>query len=238
MAGSVIHSFPATRAFDWLAEGWRIFRLAPRQWLLAALASAAIIVLLSVVPRVGELLGNLAALLLLGGLMQMARDLDEGITPPLSRMFVAVREQLVPVVLTALVIGLVVSIAIFAVVVLAGGSAWLGGLASGKWTGMARNSLAGLAIVMGVIAIALGSTMFWFSPGLVVLRGMKPVESVRQSARGFARNWGASLLFAAMFFGLGIAATIPFGLGWLLLMPVMAAASYTAVKDVFGLPER
>lgn len=229
-----IRSYPASRAFDWLAEGWRLFKLSPKVWLLATVMSVVISLLLAAIPKVGQLLANFAALFLFGGLLLIAQDVDAGRTPPLSRLFAVFQTQLVPVLLTTVLMSLVVGILVFVVVLVAGGTAVMGGLTAGSAAKLFSLSAGGVVMLLGALAIMAVSSALWFSPGLVVLRNMGAWDSIKQSALGFLRNWTAMLLMTVIFFGLAIAATIPFGLGWLVLTPVLCAASYASIKDVFA----
>jgi len=50
-------------------------------------------------------------------------------------------------------------------------------------------------------------------------------------------NWLPALVFGLLVIVLGVAASIPLLLGWLLLMPVLFAAMYVSYKEVFDVPE-
>ena len=53
------------------------------------------------------------------------------------------------------------------------------------------------------------------------------------SFRGCLRNVVPFLLYGLIGFGLAIVASIPFGLGWLVLGPVTMATIYTSYCDIF-----
>jgi uncharacterized membrane protein len=74
----------------------------------------------------------------------------------------------------------------------------------------------------------------WFSPALVVFRGVPPVEAVRASFAACLRNIVPFLLHGIVFLVAAIVASIPFGLGWLVLLPLVTLTMYSSYKDVFG----
>ena len=97
--------------------------------------------------------------------------------------------------------------------------------------GMGAGILGGLLMVLALMAC---SVAFWFVGTLVALGGLGPWQAIRTSARAAFANLGAVVVFTLLLIPLGIAATIPLGLGWLVLMPMISGASYASYEDVFG----
>jgi uncharacterized membrane protein len=228
-----IRSYPASRAFEWLAQGWRIVMALPKPLLLAGLVSFVILVLLGFIPKVGQLLSAYATLFLLGGLIVMAKEADAGRQPAVSQVFEVFRSQGGSVLGASLIMGVVITGFVILVFVLAGGSALLGRVSGSSLPKGMGASLVALIMLLGLLAIVLSVGLFWFSLPLIVLRKAKAMQSLGQSMRGFARNWGAVLLISLLFFLLSIVAAIPLGSGMILLLPVMAATTYAAVNDVY-----
>jgi len=88
-----------------------------------------------------------------------------------------------------------------------------------------------------LVALALSIPIYmalWFAPALVVLRRMAPVAAIRESFLGCLKNIVPFLVYSIVFLVLGIVASIPLGLGWLVLGPVTVASVYTAYRDIFG----
>ena len=77
------------------------------------------------------------------------------------------------------------------------------------------------------------STAHWFAPALVVFHQLGPVEAMKDSFLGCLRNVLPFLVYGIMFTLLAILATIPLGLGWLVLGPVTVASIYTAYRDIY-----
>jgi len=74
----------------------------------------------------------------------------------------------------------------------------------------------------------------WFAPALVVLRGLAPMAAVRESFLGCLKNMVPFLIYGIVLLVPSIFATIPFLLGWLVLLPVVIASIYVAYRDIYG----
>jgi uncharacterized membrane protein len=74
---------------------------------------------------------------------------------------------------------------------------------------------------------------YWFAPALVVLRNMTAMDAMKLSFVGCLRNIWPFLVYGVIAFILMMIAMIPFGLGMLILVPVLNASIYVGYKDVF-----
>ena len=91
-----------------------------------------------------------------------------------------------------------------------------------------------LALVM-TVPLAAMIMAFWIATPLVAVAGCKPWEAVERSFDAAWRNWRALLVYGLLALLLGLIAVIPFGLGLIVLMPVLMLAGYTACADLFSL---
>ncbi len=90
------------------------------------------------------------------------------------------------------------------------------------------------AMLVGFVLFMLVSTALWFAPALVVLRGVAPVDAMRLSFAASMKNIVPFLLWSIIYFIAAMIATIPFGLGWIVLVPVLMLTLYVSYKDVFS----
>jgi uncharacterized membrane protein len=74
----------------------------------------------------------------------------------------------------------------------------------------------------------------WFAPALVVLRGMAPVDAIKASFAASMKNIVPFVVFGVLYIIAAIVASIPFGLGWIVLVPVLLLTAYVSYQDVFG----
>ena len=73
----------------------------------------------------------------------------------------------------------------------------------------------------------------WFASALVALDGMEPWQALKSSFFACLKNIIPFLVYGLVMLVLSIIATIPLGLGWLVLGPLTIASIYTAYRDVF-----
>jgi uncharacterized membrane protein len=221
----------AGRGLAWLVEGWSLFRLAPLPWLGITLIGVVIFLLLAFVPILGQLGSSLLSVVFGGGVMLGCRALDRGGELTVGHLFAGFQTHLSPLlVIGALYLGAVFGLGlIFALV---GGGAAFSAIWGGATAGAAAGSvaLAGLVFLLLLIPLAMA---VWFAPALATLHNVPPVEAMKSSFTGCLRNMAPFLVYGVLFLILAILASIPFGLGWLVVLPMMAGSIYSGYKDIF-----
>jgi len=76
--------------------------------------------------------------------------------------------------------------------------------------------------------------VIWFATALVVFRNVAPVEALKASFAASLKNAVPFLAYGVLYLVAAIVASIPFGLGWILLVPVLMLTMYVSYKDVFA----
>ena len=138
---------------------------------------------------------------------------------------------LVIVGLITLAISMAVFFGVFAVMGI-GVFALFGG-STGADAALAMGTTVLLAVLI-VAALLLPLAMAtWFAPPLVLFHDMAPLEAMKTSFAGCLKNMLPFLIYGVVLFVAAIVATIPLGLGWLVLGPVLAASVYTAYRDLY-----
>jgi uncharacterized membrane protein len=94
---------------------------------------------------------------------------------------------------------------------------------------------AGMLALLAVTAISFIAGMaLWFAPSLVIFRGTAPIDAMKVSFGACMRNIVPFLLYSLIYIVAAIVASIPFGLGWLVLAPLVMITLYVSYRDVFG----
>jgi uncharacterized membrane protein len=73
----------------------------------------------------------------------------------------------------------------------------------------------------------------WFAPPLVMFRNVAPLEAMKASFRVCLKNLMPFLVYGVVLLVLFVLAAIPFGLGFLVLIPVLIGAQYASYLDLF-----
>ncbi|MGH8663046.1 MAG: BPSS1780 family membrane protein [Burkholderiales bacterium] len=221
----------AGRGLAWLAEGWTLFRQAPLPWIGITLIGIVIFMVLAFVPILGQLGSSLLSIVFGGGIMLGCRALDRGGELTVGHLFTGFQTHLSPLlVIGALYLGAVFGLGlIFALV---GGGAAFSTLWGGADPSAAAGSvaLAGLVFLLLLIPLAMA---VWFAPALATLHNVAPVAAMKSSFTGCLRNLLPFLVYGVLLLILAILASIPFGLGWLVVLPMIAGSIYSGYKDIF-----
>jgi hypothetical protein len=226
----------AGRGVAWWSEAWALFMKNLGMWLAFGVIVLIGSVVLGLIPLIGGLAVALVLQVIAGGWLLSARKAESGQPLEIPDLFSGFKDKLGPLMVLgalAAVGGLIIGVVMF---VMGGGAMF--GMMAGAGARSAGGMMAGaavglLAIVVGIgLGFVLGMAL-WFAPALVVFRGSAPMDAMKAS-------WSASLanMFAFVVFGLlwiiaAVLASIPFGLGWLLLMPLTMLAMYCSYKDIF-----
>ena len=228
----------AGRGLTWWTDAWALFTKNAAIWIVQGLILLVILIVLGFIPLIGLIATSLLVPILAGGWMMAANKVEGGGTLEVADLFGAFKgDKLTPLtVLGALFLAMMV--AIFVVIGVLGFGGALGmvtGGASHSMKGMMAGMGVGLlAVLAGLLLGVLATMAMWFAVPLVALRGVAPVDALRQSFAASAKNVVPFLVWGVIYFVAAIIASIPFGLGWIVLGPVLMLTAYVSYKDVFG----
>jgi hypothetical protein len=205
-------------------------------WIVLAVVLIVITVVLGMIPFLGGLALSFLMPVFAGGLLLAARKVDAGGALEFADLFAGFREKLSPLlVLGALLLAAGVLIGV--VGGLFGFGAALGIFAGGA--GQSAGTIfaalgAGLfgVLLMLIVALLVGMAI-WFAPALVVFGDVAPVAAMKASFDACLKNMLPMLVYGVLYVIAAIIASIPFGLGWIVLLPVLILTAYTSYRDVF-----
>ena len=213
----------------WYDEAMRLFKRAPGTWAALAVITIAADVVLKAVPRVGSLLGEIVTPLIGCGLVYAAAATDRRAAPTLALAFKAFRAPARSI--FAIIVSALVTFAAEAF------AAW--------WIADANlldtSSLAMVlqpAAITGIYTIGiLASLPVMFVVFHALFEQTPPRDAFVASWNAFALNTLPLLVYAAASLVLLAFGLATFGLGLVLALPLWAASSYAAWKDIFGIKD-
>ena len=225
-------SVAADRAVAWWTEAWTLFMKAPGIWIVFGLITFLLLAVLNFfIPLLGGLVSALILPVLVGSWMLAARKVEGGGTLELNDLFAAFKDKLSPlVVLGALLLG--ASVVAVLVASLLGVGAWVGVWAGGGQGVAWSAGLLGMLVVLAFATVV--AMVFWYAPPLIVLRGVAPVDAAKASFAACLKNIVPFLIYSVIYLIASVIASLLFGLGWILLVPVLMLTAYTSYKDLFG----
>ena len=119
------------------------------------------------------------------------------------------------------------------VFMIGGGAALTGGMIGhGPGMGMAVGGFLLAMLVMLVLLVPLAMAV-WFAPALVVFHNVAPLDAMKASFSACLKNLVPFLVYGVILFVLCIIAMIPFGLGMLVMVPVMMGSVYASYVEIY-----
>jgi uncharacterized membrane protein len=109
-------------------------------------------------------------------------------------------------------------------------------------SGMMMGNSAGVGMALGGMMLALLISLalsvpvvmaMWFAPALVVFNNMQPVPALKASFDACMKNMLVFLVYGLITLVLCFFAALPLGLGFLVLVPVLAGSLYASYRDIF-----
>jgi uncharacterized membrane protein len=229
---------------SWISEGWQIFTAAPGTWIAILIIFALIMIAVGLVPLLGALVQPILSAVLSGGVVLGCHALARGEPLTIAHLFEGFKAPRLSPLIVFGAINLGISIAIgllfIAVFVAVAGSAGIGALMTDDPIQLGTGALMGmgiaalLAVPIALVAAAVLIMLWWFAPALIAIDGVAPWDAMKASFRASLGNIVPFLLYGLVMFALAIVATIPFGLGWLVLGPVGMGSLYASWRTVFS----
>lgn len=228
----------AGQAMAWTSEGFSIFKQDVMTWVLMALVFFVVMILLSTIPIV-SIISNILSPVLFAGFYVAAKDVSEGRRITLGHLFSGFQIQTKKLVmLGVLYTGATILIMVLAMsaMMLSGGPE-IAALGNGQQMTEAQamalmSRLGGPMILLLVLMIPL-TMAYIFAPQLIVLHGVPAIVAMKRSYRASMKNMGPFFVFGMIIVFFGFLAALTFGIGFLVLIPVMTAALYAAYRDIF-----
>ena len=236
-------TLPAAQGAAWWSEGWQVFMAAPGTWIGLIVVMFLLMIALAFVPILGALVQSVLAPVFAGGIALGCHALAKGRPLTIGALFDGFSGgRFMPLFIVGLlylaamfVVWMIVVVVILGV---AGGAGLFSAIsADPSQMGMALFSSIGLtALVIAPLVLVATVAIFmayWFAPALCVLNGDEPIEALKKSFRASWQNLGAMTIYGLIFIGLAIVASIPLGLCWIVLAPVMAGSLYAGWRETF-----
>lgn len=246
---------PAGHGFGWLAQGWRLFRVAPLAWLLLVFSYWFLMTLVSVLPLIGVAAASVLVPPFSVGFMAASRAAERGGQVTLGLLFEGFRQR-VDVQLMLGGIYLLSLLLLLAATALADGGALARWMLAGETpdTEVVRSGAFLLALLFAAGLYVPVMLSFWFAPVLAAWHEISAPKALFFSLFACWMNWRAFLAYglaAAVltlvlpFVALSTIALLAQDVGRasvmslvfpfvIALLPTLFASFYASYRDIFG----
>ncbi len=228
---------PAIHGWLWIKQGIVLFRKNPLLWMVLTAIAVIGLVGIANIPVIGDPLSTILFPAVLAGFMFGCRALEQNEELELAHLFAGFRQYTQPLI-TLGGINLVSQLLILGLMMITGGSALVSIFMSSvpvtdETVLLQAITGAGLALTLGLVLFCILLMAMQFAPMLVIFAGMKPVPALKASLRAFLRNALPLTVYGLMLLPFAFVASLPFMLGWLLLLPVLITSLYAIYTDLF-----
>ncbi len=204
----------------------RLFKRAPAMWIALAFVTLGVEFSLQAVPEVGPMVGKLIVPLIACSLLLAAHACDRSGEPRFAHLVAAFRAP-------APAIAAIIASSLVAFAAEALAAWWVADvnlLAADPSTGDLTITAIGGIYALGILA----SLPVTFVPFHVLLEDVPPGAAFRASWAAFVENTPPLLAYSAASFVLLVMGLATMGIGLVLVLPLWAASSYAAWKDIFA----
>ena len=229
-------SVAADHGMSWYREGWRLFKLSPGAWIGMWVVFAVILLVISIVPLIGSLAVAVLTPVFVGGAMIAARNADRNNGVRFGDLFAAFNGGRVGPLMLIGLIQLALSLIFFLLLALIVGFGGAFAMFSGEMSAQAMGSMMGTMAVVGVLSLIFFvpvTNAVWLGSALAALEGAGAMDAFRRGLTATLHNILPLLVFVLITFVLAIVASIPLGLGWFVLGPVILTTMYAQFVDLF-----
>jgi uncharacterized membrane protein len=188
------------------------------------------LIAMTLIPLLGMVASILLVPVFVAGLMTGCQAVSRGGELELAHLFAGFRRNTGQLMLVGVIGFALTFLAMIPLSVVMGASIF---------AASAGNSLPAFGAGM-LLAMLLSLALFipinmamWFASALVMLQDQSAPHAIAQSFRGCLKNIVPFLIYGVIVFVLAMIAAIPFGLGWLVLGPVVLCSVYSAYRDIF-----
>ena len=225
---------PMGHGWSWIASAWSIFARAAGLWIGMLLVLFVIGVVVAVLPFIGPIALSILWPVLVAGLMMASRTIDQGGEPHFSQLFRGFKYRFGTLVVLGIISFVISAVLVIVVVAITGVQVFtlIGPGASPEAVLAAAASVALATLIFLALILPLVMAT-WFAPALIVFQEMGAFGAMKASFMGCLKNVLPFLLYGVILLVAGAVASIPLGLGWLVLGPVTAASVYTAYRDIY-----
>jgi hypothetical protein len=228
-----VSELPASQGAQWLAESFRMFRAQPLQWMGITAGWISITFALLVIPFLGGVVANFLQPAFFASFAIAGYKQSAGERIAMADLFSGFRRHMRSQVNLGAVL-LIAEIAIFAIMAMMGLP-----IASSDGTDFTMadyiEALQGKEWILafGFLLTVIVKGALWFAPPLIAFHGMPTMHAIRWSLYAALANLGAMMVYGAILLLLFFAGAIPWGLGLVVVLPIMAVSTFVGYREVF-----
>jgi hypothetical protein len=228
-----VAEIPPGRGAAWLTQSFHLFRRQPFAWIGLCSGWLVVTFVLMLLPLVGGPLASFLQPAFFASFAMAARKQEGGGPPIMGDLFSGFKRNLRALVLLGAILSLL-QLAILALMVMLG-------LPTGGETPQAITIVEYVELLkgkewilaVGFVLTVLSKGALWFAPTLIAFHDMSVSHAARWSVYAALSNMGSMMVYGTLLVALFFFAMMPWGLGLLVAIPMMAISTWVGYREVF-----
>ncbi len=230
-----IRQVPVSNAWAWIVSGFEIFKAYPVMWIVLFVIYLVIVIPLSMIPLFGQFLGFLIAPVFAAGMMMGCLAIKQRQELEINHLFAGFKQNTAQLVLVG-ALYLAAILLVLMVITMNLDQTVVDSIVKGQAITPAQLvSTMKPAIYIALLWLVPVMMAYWFAPLLVRLHNLSAMDAMKMSLKAVWHNILPVLLYMLIFLGLFILGAIPYGIGLLVVLPVMITSTYTSYLDIFSI---
>lgn len=227
-----IRQVPIGNAWLWIVNGFRLFKSNPAMWIILLVIYLAIMIPLSMLPVIGSVVSTLLAPVFAAGMMWGCQALMRNQDLEINHLFEGFKRNTSQLIAVGGIYMLsLLLVAVVAVLMMDAATVEL--LVQGRNPSPEQADAMLLPLLLAFMLVLPVLMAYWFAPVLTGLHDMSAVDAMKLSFNACLKNMLPFFLYGLIFVVLLILAIIPFGIGLIVVVPMMMTSLYTSYADVF-----
>lgn len=225
----------------WIKQGWWLFKRNPVLWMFLTSVLVVGMAGIAMLPVLGGLVLSILFPAFFAGLMLGCHALAEEKPLEATHLLSGFQHHGTPLISLG-IIGTVLKLIILALLLIGGGKELVHLISSGQQPPKPAQVLhafsqAGIMLPIVFVLSMLLQTAIPFAAMLIVFRTMAPLAALLAAVRAVLLNLPPLLLYGLMLLPFAILATLPYMLGWIVLLPIVITSQYAIYRDMFPMPD-
>lgn len=229
-----VRQVPIANAVAWIVNGFVLFKANPVMWIILLVIYLAIMIPVSMLPVLGSVVSTLLAPVFAAGMMSGCRALVNKQDLEINHLFEGFKRNTTQLI----TIGGIYMLCLLFVAVMVVSSLdkeTVELLVQGQDLSPEQADAMLMPILIALLLLIPVLMAYWFAPVLAGLNNLSAVDAMKLSFAACLKNVLPFLLYGLIFMVLLILAIIPYGLGLLVVVPMMMTSLYSSYVDVFGI---
>ena len=229
-----VADLPAGRGFAWLGRAFHLFRRKPFAWIGLCAGWLVATFGLLLLPLIGGAVANFLQPVFFASFALAARKQEGGGEVLMADLFTGFRHNARALILLGALLLLAEGLIIMLL--------WLLGMPMGGGEGEQVTTMAEYMqqlkgkewiLAIGFLLTVLVKGGLWFAPPLIAFHDMPTSHAIRWSVYAALSNLGAMVSYGVLLFLLFFVGLMPWGLGLLVVIPLMVISTYFGYEEVF-----